>query len=116
MYLILGDTTVDEGPDTLKLAEGSEKMPRDSYLNLDQRFIIEWDCLEELPWDVEVQVDPEELMKLDLKISQLDGQQNRCKLLTLLVQRNNLLNAALVIYKPLPTGFYNTAPGTVVML
>lgn len=81
MYLRLGDTAVDEGPDTLKLAASSDKMPRVSYLNLDQRFTIEWEYLNEMPWGVDVNIDPEDRKKLDFKISQLEAQQNRCKLL-----------------------------------
>ncbi|KAF2441792.1 hypothetical protein P171DRAFT_365299, partial [Karstenula rhodostoma CBS 690.94] len=98
MYLRLGDTTVDEGPNTLKLAANSDKMPRTSYLNLDQRFTIEWDYLNEMPWGVDVNVGPEERKKLDFKIGQLEAQQNR------------------YIYKPLPASFHDVAAGTVVML
>lgn len=79
MYLHVGKSTVNEGPDTLRLAAGSDKMPRKSYLNLDQRFTLEWKHLNEMPWNVDVSIDLEERKKLDFKISQLEAQQNRCK-------------------------------------
>ncbi|KAL5409711.1 hypothetical protein PMIN03_005839 [Paraphaeosphaeria minitans] len=98
MYLYLGDTVDDEGPGTLKLAAKSDRMPRDSYLNLDQRFAIEWEYLNKMPWGVDVNIDGEDRKKLDFKISQLEAQQNR------------------YIYKSLLASFHVVAPGTIVML
>ncbi|KAL5431509.1 hypothetical protein PMIN06_012288 [Paraphaeosphaeria minitans] len=98
MYLYLGDTVDDEGPGTLKLAAKSDRMPRDSYLNLDQRFAIEWEYLNKIPWGVDVNIDGEDRKKLDFKIRQLEAQQNR------------------YIYKSLLASFHVVAPGTIVML
>ena len=80
MFLRLGDGTFEEGADTLKLAASSDAMPRTSFVNLEQRFTIEWEYLHEMRWDLDVNVDPEERTKLDFKISELEAQQNRCKL------------------------------------
>lgn len=79
MFLPLGNKAFGEGPDILKLAFGSDTMPLSSYVNLDQCFAIEWDYLHEMRNNINVRVDPNEREKLNLKITQLEAQQNRCK-------------------------------------
>ncbi|KAF1964953.1 hypothetical protein BU23DRAFT_491016, partial [Bimuria novae-zelandiae CBS 107.79] len=98
IFLRLGTDSTEVAPDTLKLAMNSDRMPRSSFVNLDQRFTIEWDFLDEMRGNLDVHVDPEERKKLDAKICQLEAQQNR------------------FIYKPLPANFSGVAPGTVVMI
>ncbi|KAJ4294286.1 hypothetical protein N0V90_007976 [Kalmusia sp. IMI 367209] len=96
MFLRVGTTTLNEGSKTLQLARGSACMQRDSYVNLEQRFAIEWEHLRH--WAVHVAIDFEEHWKLDSMIHNLEAKQNR------------------YIYKPLPADFSNVKPGTVVML
>ena len=74
MFLHLGATTLDKGLKTLKLARGSTCMQRDTYLNPEQRFAIDWEHLRHCA--VHVAVDVEEHWKLDQTVQNLEAAQN----------------------------------------
>jgi len=96
MAMRLGTTTQDEGPGVLRLAPGSDIMLQESWINLEQRFFIEWRNLDE--WAVHVRVDPTEFSKVAQRVQELEAQQNR------------------FIYKPLLRAMHTIQPGMVIML
>jgi hypothetical protein len=69
MCLRMGKTTADEGPGTLKLVHGSPPLKTESWINLEQRFHIEWHNLDE--WAVDIRVEIEDLWKLWKRIQEL---------------------------------------------
>jgi hypothetical protein len=96
MCLRMGKTTAGEGPGTLKLVHGCPPLKTESWINLEQRFHIEWHNLDE--WAVDIRVEIKDLWKLWKRIQELEAEQNR------------------YIYKPLPRDMNLLPPGTVVML
>ncbi|KAF2256653.1 hypothetical protein BU26DRAFT_404715, partial [Trematosphaeria pertusa] len=96
MCLRLGNTMADEGDLVLKLAKGSRHMQHQTWVNLEQRFYIEWQHLDH--WACDVCIDPEEFIKLNKKVAELEAQQNR------------------FIYKPLRRDLSHVELGSVVML
>ncbi|KAF2801123.1 hypothetical protein K505DRAFT_194055, partial [Melanomma pulvis-pyrius CBS 109.77] len=96
MCLRMGRTSVDEGPDVLKLAKDSGPMAHETWVNLEQRFKMEQHYL--MDWSVDVRVDPVERFKLLDRVDWLEAEQNR------------------YIYKPLPRDLRALIPGTVLML
>lgn len=96
MCLPLGTTTTNENFDVLKLADGSAVMLTETWVNLEQRFFIEWKNLDE--WAIDVRVDPKELCKVWKRVQELEADQNR------------------YIYKPLLRDMSLLQPGTVVMM
>jgi hypothetical protein len=96
MALRLGTSTYDAGWGVLKLAPSSACMKQESWINLEQRFYMEWKYLDE--WAVDVQVDPVELGKIAGRVAQLEADQNR------------------FIYKPLLRNMSMIQPGMVIML
>jgi hypothetical protein len=96
MALQLGTNIDDLGPTILSLAPDSEIMLQETWINLEQRFFIEWKNLDE--WAVDVQVDPEDLDKIHRRITELEADQNR------------------YIYKLLLRAMSRMLPGVIVML
>lgn len=96
MAMRLGTCTADEGPAVLRLAPGSHIMLQETWINLEQRFFIEWPNLDE--WAVNVQVDPADFSKITRRVNELEAQQNR------------------FIYKPLLRAMHTILPGMVIML
>ncbi|KAH7380000.1 hypothetical protein BKA66DRAFT_370713, partial [Pyrenochaeta sp. MPI-SDFR-AT-0127] len=96
MCLQIGTSTVDAGTEVLKLAYGSALMHSETWLNLEQRFYIEWENLHD--WDLNVRVDPNDLWKIWKRVQELEASQNR------------------FIYKPLPRDINLFQPGIVVLL
>ncbi|KAF2035477.1 hypothetical protein EK21DRAFT_45847, partial [Setomelanomma holmii] len=96
MALRLGTSTVDADWGELRLAPGSNQMTQDSWINLEQRYFMEWQYLGE--WAVDVQVDSMELGKVHARVAQLEAEQNR------------------FIYKPLLRNMSTIQPGMVIML
>ncbi|KAF2704848.1 hypothetical protein K504DRAFT_472150 [Pleomassaria siparia CBS 279.74] len=96
MCMRIGSTTVDEGPDVLKLAETSGPMSHETWVNLDQRYKMEKQYLKQ--WSVDVELDAREVAKLQTRIDWLEAQQNR------------------FIYKPLERDLSTVEPGTVLLL
>ena len=96
MALRIGTTSSDEGPGVLRLQPESNPMAIETWVNLEQRYWIEFKALH--GWDVDVRVDLTDLTKLDRRIAELEADQNR------------------FIYKPLPRPMSSLEPGTVVMI
>lgn len=96
MALRLGIDDRDLGPDVLSLASGSNIMLQETWINLEQRFFIEWKNLDD--WAVDVQVDLEDLNKIHHRVAELEAEQNR------------------YIYKPLLRAMSTMQPGTIIML
>jgi hypothetical protein len=96
MALRLGTNTDDLGPTVLSLAADSEIMLQETWINLEQRFFIEWKNLDD--WAVNVQVDPEDLNKIHRRVIELEADQNR------------------YIYKPLLRAMSTMQPGMIIML
>ncbi|KAJ4365248.1 hypothetical protein N0V83_008867 [Neocucurbitaria cava] len=96
MCLRIGTTTVDEGLGVLKLAAGSPPMLTETWVNLEQRFTIEWKNLDN--WATDVRVDLDDTWKIWKRVQELEADQNR------------------YLYKPLPRDMSVIQPGTVVML
>ncbi|KAF1921777.1 hypothetical protein BDU57DRAFT_61988 [Ampelomyces quisqualis] len=96
MALLLGSSTEDIGSNVLRLAPGSELMMQESWINLEQRFCIEWKNLDD--WAAHVQADQFDLGKLFRRVAQLEADQNR------------------YIYKPLPRDMSIMQPGMILML
>lgn len=78
MYFKIGMTTRGDA-DTLKLRPDSMHMKWITYINLEQRYAIEWCYLQ--TWAVSVRIDPIEMNKLENRIQILESKQNRCKCL-----------------------------------
>jgi hypothetical protein len=96
MALRLGATHEDGGLNVLRLAPGSDIMLQETWVNLEQRFFIEWRNLDE--WAVDVRVHPVSLYKITRRVFQLEAGQNR------------------FIYKPLLRDMSTMLPGMVIML
>ncbi|KAF1960264.1 hypothetical protein CC80DRAFT_404767, partial [Byssothecium circinans] len=96
MCFRMGKSRNDVGDTVLRLAIGSHAMEFETWVNLDQRFSIEWQYLDY--WKIEVNVDHSEFRKLNNKVNELEAEQNR------------------FIYKPLWRDLSVVIPGTVVML
>ncbi|KAL6707227.1 hypothetical protein ACN47E_004774 [Coniothyrium glycines] len=96
MCLSVGSTYLDQGKSTLRLTPSSQQMPTSSYVNLDQRYEIEWQNLD--TWMVHVSVATNDLWKLWQRVSELEAEQNR------------------YLYKPLPRDLQHVAQGTILML
>ncbi|KAI4628610.1 hypothetical protein J4E83_003162 [Alternaria metachromatica] len=96
MCLRMGNSTADEGVYTLRLANGSLPMQTETWMNLEQRFYIECENLND--WAIDVRIDTVDLWKLWRRVQQLEARQNR------------------FLYKPLPRDMSLLQPGTVVML
>jgi hypothetical protein len=96
MALRLGASPAEVGSNVLQLAPSSDNMIQQTWVNLEQRFHIEWKNLD--TWAVRVQVDPKELSKIDARIVELEADQNR------------------YIYKPLLRAMSTMQPGMVIML
>ncbi|KAH5712001.1 hypothetical protein HBI18_214080 [Parastagonospora nodorum] len=96
MAMRLGTSAADEGPAVLRLAPGSDIMLQETWINLEQRFFIEWRNLDE--WAVNVQVDAADFSKIASRVAELEAQQNR------------------FIYKPLLRAMNGIQPGMVIML
>jgi hypothetical protein len=96
MALRIGATREDDGLNVLRLAPDSDIMLQATWVNLEQRFFIEWRNLDE--WAVDVRVHPDNLSKITCRISQLEADQNR------------------FIYKPLLRDMSTIQPGTIIML
>ena len=96
MCLRIGNSTADEGICTLRLANGLLPMQTETWMNLEQRFYIECENLND--WAIDVRIDTDDLWKLWRRVQQLEARQNR------------------FLYKPLPRDMSLLQPGTVVML
>ncbi|KAI4615516.1 uncharacterized protein J4E87_008973 [Alternaria ethzedia] len=96
MCLRMGNSTADEGIYTLRLANGSLPMQTETWMNLEQRFYIECENLND--WAIDVRINTDDLWKLFRRIQELEARQNR------------------FLYKPLPRDMSLLQPGTVVML
>ncbi|KAH8730158.1 hypothetical protein GQ44DRAFT_579055, partial [Phaeosphaeriaceae sp. PMI808] len=96
MALRLGKSDEIAGPHTLRLAPGSHSMKLETWVNLEQRFSIECENLDE--WAVDVRVDPTEFCKIGRRVQELEADQNR------------------YIYKPLPRMMSIMQPGMIIML
>ncbi|KAI2485663.1 hypothetical protein Ptr902_04603 [Pyrenophora tritici-repentis] len=96
MCLLLGSTTVDQGIYILRLDEDSSAMQTETWVNLEQRYYIEWSNLFE--WALDVRSNPDDLWKLEKRVHELEADQNR------------------YIYKPLLQNMSVIRPGTVLML
>ncbi|CAO2658753.1 Nn.00g064760.m01.CDS01 [Neocucurbitaria sp. VM-36] len=96
MCLRVGTTTINEGISVLKLADGSVRMQTETWVNLEQRFYIEWKNLDH--WAIDVCVDLDDTWKIWRRVQELEADQNR------------------FIYKPLPRDMSVLQPGTVIML
>ncbi|KAL5120118.1 hypothetical protein ACEQ8H_001943 [Pleosporales sp. CAS-2024a] len=86
----------DQGPSVLRLAPGSHPMMEPTWVNLEQRFFIEWHNLDD--WAVHVAMDAGEFDKIDRRVVELEAAQNR------------------YIYKPLFRGMHAMLPGMIIML
>ncbi|KNG52276.1 hypothetical protein DDE82_000482 [Stemphylium lycopersici] len=96
MCLRVGNSAAEKNFNTLKLATNSPAMQRETWVNLEQRFFIEWRNLDK--WYTDVRIDTNDLWKLWKRVQELEAKQNR------------------YIYKPLPRNMSALRPGTVVML
>lgn len=96
MCLRIGTAATDAGPGVLKLASGSAPMRKETWVNLERRFSIEWENLES--WAGNVAVDAHDLWKLWRRVAELEADQNR------------------YLYKPLPRDMRNLPPGIIVLL
>ncbi|RMZ66174.1 hypothetical protein GMOD_00005251 [Pyrenophora seminiperda CCB06] len=97
MGLRVGTTPTNQGRMALRLNEGSSTFSRETWINLDQRYHIEWYNLRE--WDNDIRVRPDEIQdKLETRVRELEADQIR------------------YIYKPLPRDLASLRPGTVIML
>jgi hypothetical protein len=96
MSLRLGENDKDIGSTVLTPAAGSDMMLQPTWVNLEQRFYIEWENLD--TWARRVHVDPIELNKITKRIVELEAAQNR------------------FIYKPLPREMSTMQPGMIIML
>jgi hypothetical protein len=96
MALRLGTNTDDLGPTVLSLAPDSNIMLQETWINLEQRFYIEWKNLDD--WAVNVQVDRQDLDKVHRRVAELEVDQNR------------------YIYKPLLRTMSTMQPGMIIML
>jgi hypothetical protein len=96
MALRLGATHEDEGANILRLAPESDIMLQETWLNLEQRFFMEWRNLDE--WAVHVRVHPDDLCKITRRVYELEADQNR------------------FIYKPLLRYMSIMQPGMVLMM
>ncbi|CAI6338386.1 unnamed protein product [Periconia digitata] len=94
--LRLGDNHQNDGEDVLKLARDSVPMEVTTWVNLEQRFHIEWKHLE--AWALDVRIDEEEIDKFNEKVDQLEASQNR------------------FIYKPISRNLKWINPGAILML
>lgn len=113
MFFKIG-STIHGDADTLKLERGSLRMKWTTYVNLEQRFEIEWRYLQ--TWAVPVRVDPTEIIKLENRIQGLERKQNRCKCLLYLYQDIHADLPIIDLYKPLPMNLRIAEPGTVLWL
>ncbi|KAF2833675.1 hypothetical protein CC86DRAFT_271892, partial [Ophiobolus disseminans] len=96
MALRIGTSSVNDGPGVLRLAPDSNAMAMETWVNLEQRYWTHFSDLQS--WDIDVRIDPNDLGKLDSRITELEADQNR------------------FIYKPLPRPMTTMEPGTVLML
>ena len=96
MALRLGTSNEDAGQGVLRLAPGSKSMRKETFVNLEQRFFIEWKNLDH--WDIDAQVDMIDLGKIARRVAQLEADQNR------------------FIYKPLLRAMSTMQPGMIIML
>jgi hypothetical protein len=96
MALSLGSSTEEADPSILRLVPDSSAMNQDTWINLEQRFSIEWSNLDD--WAVRVQVAQYELSKIETRVVQLEADQNRH------------------LYKPLFRMMSTTQPGMITML
>ena len=62
MCLRVGDSAVETNVNTLKLAKHSRAMQWETWVNLEQRFFIEWRNLD--AWYTDVRIDTKDLWKL----------------------------------------------------
>jgi hypothetical protein len=97
MCLRIGEHPMDKGGDVLALASGSDTMNMTTWVNLEQRFSIEWYNLDAWLADVRVQLNELDL-KLWSRVNELEADQNR------------------YLYKPLPRDMAKLVPGSIVML
>jgi hypothetical protein len=96
MAMRLGTSSADAGSGVLRLALGSNTMLQETWINLEQRFFIEWKNIDE--WAVDVQVDHSQFDKITRRVNELEADQNR------------------YIYKPLLRTMSTMLPGMIVML
>ena len=96
MCLRLGTTSWDAGAGVLKLASGSAAMRKETWVNLERRFSIEWENLE--IWAGNVTIDRHDLWKLWGRVAELEADQNR------------------YLYKPLPRDMTCLRPGSIVLM
>jgi hypothetical protein len=96
MALRIGATHQDKGPNILRLAPESDIMLQKTWINLEQRFFIEWKNLDE--WAVHVRVHPDNFYKITRRVFELEADQNR------------------FIYKPLLRDMSVIQPGMIIML
>lgn len=94
--LLAGTSSGDAGPNMLRLAVGSGRMPETTRMNLEQRYITV--ARESDYCSHEIQIDLNDLHKLDNRITKLEARQNR------------------QIYVPLGRDLEAVQPGTVLML
>jgi hypothetical protein len=96
MYLRLGNFDANEGENVLRLSTYSCRMNCETWVNLEQRYCIEWSNLDH--WNKGVTVDYGEFSKLDMKLDKLEADQNR------------------FIYKPLYRDLSRVLPGAVLLM
>jgi hypothetical protein len=96
MALRIGATHEDEGFNILRLASDLDIMLQQTWVNLEQRFFIEWRNLDE--WTVPVRVHRDNFYKITRRVFELEADQNR------------------FIYKPLLRDMSIIQPGTVIMM
>jgi hypothetical protein len=96
MALRIGATHEDKGSNVLRLAPESDIMLQKTWINLEQRFFIEWRNLDE--WAVHVRIHPDNFYKITRRVFELEADQNR------------------FIYKPLLRDMSVIQPGMIIML
>jgi hypothetical protein len=94
--LRIGAIHEDEGLNILRLASDSDIMLQQTWVNLEQRFFIEWENLDK--WAVHVRVHQDDFYKITRRVFELEADQNR------------------FIYKPLLRDMSIIQPGTVIMM